>query len=742
MYGGLQARDQGLLGTCYSESATRIILKLFKHPKIQLVDDIQTINPPILNQLNEFETKIIELIKQKREKSIELENAALNNNAAVEFQTNTIKSVYPHINNDNDTSVINVPSEIPDIIKPEIDKLFKNINGFQTKKNEIYPTVLSKPVNEQQEEFDRISKLAENLNSDFKTEHDKYITITDTNTKEYDQLKNEVLAWEKKEFAEITRTNDLLTRISAEIQKEDADLQRENARIQKSIADLTQKQNDLNMLRNAYSTQYAIKEQNINKTNKIDVENFNKWSNAEHTSIEVKSSEIKKMQIDIKTQADNYNEKNNLLTEKRKKYNKDTEDLHVKNDFYIKESKIRRETLTKKGNELTALLASLLEDITQKQTKLKTEINKISETQSSIMLNNNRRNDYFTSKTQIWSEFVKTLSSIVDTHTQKYMEIQKSVDNLNNSINNVFESRKTFLNKNNNLKKTIERQNDVFNAINNFIILKCGINGEASLKFFTWFTTYINDHTNFGPSKNESELISTSFENDQFEECKSQPICFKWDEETNSKVECTVDYKELFSLFKDFHQRLFSKRIKLSVKTFKPPNTPNLLNIIEDILNKTLYLHISCIFGPNSDFIEILQDSSRLEELNEENPENPSNYCGSKNSGGGNKDNHGLVIIGIEGDHVIIKNSWGYEWGDFGKFKIRKDALFNNLCIEYVTVIDMESQTLQNNGGKKSRHRKKNAKHRRTKKYKRTKPPKKNNKSTSRLVKARTGSHR
>ena len=62
--GGLQSVEQGKYGTCYSESVSRIILKILKHPEIKLIPDINDLNPEILNKLNEFETLYI---KNKKE---------------------------------------------------------------------------------------------------------------------------------------------------------------------------------------------------------------------------------------------------------------------------------------------------------------------------------------------------------------------------------------------------------------------------------------------------------------------------------------------------------------------------------------------------------------------------------------------------------------------------------------------------------------------------------------------------
>ena len=682
MYGGLQSRNQRL-GTCYAESVTRVILKLLKHPEIQLLEDIQSIDPAILTELNLFETEIIQLIKDKNLlKLTEKNNEYIKVNdsyneyiSSVTQQTTPeipeILTPYKHhieyilnisnnVNQIND-SVIKLNGEF-DKLKDALDKLTVELDKLTTEHNTLTDTL-------------------DNLNN----ARNKLVNDINNNNAQIEAINNNInIEIDKNNTAKIAEETLYQNKYTTEIDK----LNKQQTNI---ITKLDSYKNLTNITNSDYEKINSLQNEFINcQSNK---ESLNKTSPKEFSKILTKYSDA---QSEIRTTTES--EINKLTTV--------TSDLHTQLDIIDKDILIIQEELAKTISKFNKIVNN------------KDEIsNKILTIRNTIDINNkevNSQNNTILSLVKLGHDL------ILDTYT-------KNIEKIDSDISIVFTKRSNFLKlpQNSNLKIIIDKQTEWFDAINNFIVSKCGNNGSSPWIIFTWFQNYINKPANFTQDKQIEGLNNITFTTIKNNNCSKQHECVKWDESTQRMVECEVDYNLVFTIFKSLHNKLTSQT-KLLKLTQLNLTDPDVFKIITHTLKNNLYLLINSHFGKDSEFIKLFENSSRLDELNNTYMLTPE-YC-NKSTEDKKNDAHALTITGMNEEYVTIKNSWGYQWGEFGKFKIKKEYLVDRLCITNIIAIDMVTSTDTDppKGGKHTRQRKKNIKHRVTRKSKHSKKTKKN----------------
>jgi len=261
-------------------------------------------------------------------------------------------------------------------------------------------------------------------------------------------------------------------------------------------------------------------------------------------------------------------------------------------------------------------------------------------------------------------------------------------ENKQKQINDMIQIKKErldYINADTEIKYIIDKQTEYFDQINNFIISRCGTDGFNVPRLLKWFVNYINNKSNFENNSLKDETITET------EVCEPNPVkkCYISDaNETRTFVTCSensIDYDKLFNIFKALHTKLVDINKKLDFTNLYPIRSN--YKFIESVLDNHLYLSIESAWIPESQFDNIFHINKNVDVLTNLSP----NYyfcSGEPKANLRSKTNfHAYVLVGYDEDNYIIKNSWGIEWGEFGKLKIKKDNFIRNLCISSIDVI-------------------------------------------------------
>ena len=113
---------------------------------------------------------------------------------------------------------------------------------------------------------------------------------------------------------------------------------------------------------------------------------------------------------------------------------------------------------------------------------------------------------------------------------------------------------------------------------------------------------------------------------------------------------------------------------------FLPDSFDELCEFIKDKIDRKLYLCLKVVSSEDSVF-------NRLFNINVDGLNMPGleNICSNKKILSG----HALNIVGYNENSFILKNSWGIEWGNFGKFYMKYNSLKENMCAVSISCIDM-----------------------------------------------------
>jgi uncharacterized coiled-coil protein SlyX len=283
------------------------------------------------------------------------------------------------------------------------------------------------------------------------------------------------------------------------------------------------------------------------------------------------------------------------------------------------------------------------------------------------------------------------------------VEFNKSYNNLvikkNDFVNNfnkdntpeitkLLKDRQKFVDSREKLKKIIDNQNRHFNEINNFIILKFDTKDGASVKdIIDWFVKYVNDPTNFTNDPKSNHVYK--LQNAKLNGMNTNNQCKQWDQDIDALNEnCQINYTFLYGIFKNFHNKLKTKpnsRMLVVEDVLSNSKEDEIINKIETIINDDRYLVAGLNYSTGSIFADIFQDTDNLIELTKD-YSNEDGYCVVK---GEDIPGHAIVITGHDDNNFILKNSWGYKWGDFGKLKINKNKFLKNLCVINIYTINM-----------------------------------------------------
>lgn len=318
-----------------------------------------------------------------------------------------------------------------------------------------------------------------------------------------------------------------------------------------------------------------------------------------------------------------------------------------------------------------------------KKTQLKAEMNEMLDQIQNNNVNNNAKVGEYNTKVKEYTndidEFKNSYSNLFTKSTDFVAKFNK--DNTP-EISKLLEDRKTFVENNTELKNIIDEQNNHFNKINNFIISKFDTEdgGGSPFDVMNWFVNYVNDDSNF--ISNDENNLNTSIISENNNQCK------EWDQDINQlTTDCQIDYTFLYELFKKFNKKLNDQNLKLKFVEYDLSN--NILNDknIKTVITENRYLVANLEYSTNSIFATIFEDTYKLSELNTTTSDY-NTYC-NKDDTTTTTTGHVIVITGYDDDNFIIKNSWGYKWGDFGKLKINKNIFIKNLCIANIYTIDM-----------------------------------------------------
>ena len=376
----------------------------------------------------------------------------------------------------------------------------------------------------------------------------------------------------------------------------------------------------------------------------------------------------------------------------------------------LKTSYLNLKTVSLKKVELKIEYDKLLQEIEKLDNELKVLNEKIKKLETDLEFNSteNKINEYNDTAKNIntkGEEYNETAKNI-NTKGKKYNEIDKNetdifyksfnklvemsnnlsvktnvdVDNFNKDntpeISELLKARKKFVEDNKDLKNIIDDQNKHFNEINNFIISRfdTGSGGSQSV-VMNWFVEFINNKNNF--TSNNADILQKITKNNTNNQCK------QWDQEFNKLItNCEIKYKFLYDLFKEFHNRLERNSRILVFNNYKLDN--QIIKNIETVIKDNRYLVAGLRYSTTSTFANIFHDTNRLSKLNTTSINDED--CVVK---GDTIPGHVIVITGSDDNHFTIKNSWGYDWGDFGKLKINKNVFLKNLCVSTISTIDM-----------------------------------------------------
>jgi hypothetical protein len=168
-------------------------------------------------------------------------------------------------------------------------------------------------------------------------------------------------------------------------------------------------------------------------------------------------------------------------------------------------------------------------------------------------------------------------------------------------------------------------------------------------------------------------------------ECKSQTFD---DERRSSRITCDIDYEFLANTLIELARRLASKQLLYtSYNNYIRWNSEGMTMIdwIKSIIDEKLYLCLVVEYSERSFFKGAL-DRGQSDELNRDWSDDPE-YCKRPNK---KILRHAVNIIGYDDTNkkIIVKNSWGLEWGDFGKIFLDYQV-FKDKCIVDVLCIDI-----------------------------------------------------
>ena len=283
------------------------------------------------------------------------------------------------------------------------------------------------------------------------------------------------------------------------------------------------------------------------------------------------------------------------------------------------------------------------------------------------------------------------LLSTINNHSYKYNEFVEFKKKLVEEIKRLVEEKKNillkrteFVNNNEKIKNIITEQNEYYNLINNFIISKIGMEGGDTYLLSVWFANYINDETNFIKEGEESEegknILKNVTRSDIYKNNDNNPpansSCKTYDinenEDRTYKEVCEIDYDKLYNIFLRLHSKLKNENNKIKIEQINNEHSNLNINKIIDILKTNIYIIISSDISNEQFKQEFFNNPTKI------NDHENIDYC---NRNGSNK-GHAYNIVGYNETtkQFTIKNSWGVDWGDFGKINISSDKL-QNLCI-------------------------------------------------------------
>ena len=296
-----------------------------------------------------------------------------------------------------------------------------------------------------------------------------------------------------------------------------------------------------------------------------------------------------------------------------------------------------------------------------------------------VTYNNNHKNSYnYLFKLNDQNKIIKKKTEFSEDNTPE--------------ITKLFNDRQKFVNNRPDLKQIIDDQNKHFNEINNFFISKIGIDGGSVKDIIDWFMNYVNNKSNFNNNNNNNNSNYVDKLRKAIIGKNKNPdnTCKLWNENINKiETNCTIDYEFLYTKFKNFHNKLKSYSLMLEFEDVyyinnKNNNENKIIKKIQDVIDNKKYLVALSHYSTNSLFENVFTDINRLDELIPSSRK--SGYCNNGNQITG----HAIVITGYDDDNnFILKNSWGYKWGEFGKLKIKKDIFLKTLCVTDLYTINI-----------------------------------------------------
>lgn len=294
-----------------------------------------------------------------------------------------------------------------------------------------------------------------------------------------------------------------------------------------------------------------------------------------------------------------------------------------------------------------------------------------------VTYNNNHKNSYnYLFKMNDLNKIIKKKTEFSEDNTPE--------------ITKLFNNRQNFVNDRPDLKQIIDDQNKHFNEINNFIISKIGTDGGSVKDIIDWFMNYVKNTSNFDNNNNNSNYVDKLLKAKIVKDKNPDNKCKLWNENINKiETNCMINYKFLYTIFKNFHNKLKHKSLMLEFEDVyyirnKNNNENKIIEKIQNVIDNKRYLVALSHYSINSLFENVFTDINRLDEL----------IPSSKNRGYCNNGNqitgHAIVITGYDDDNnFILKNSWGYKWGEFGKLKIKKDIFLKTLCVTDIYTINI-----------------------------------------------------
>jgi len=306
----------------------------------------------------------------------------------------------------------------------------------------------------------------------------------------------------------------------------------------------------------------------------------------------------------------------------------------------------------------------------------------------------NTLNEFETQYINNKKEFMETQKGLL------LAEIQTALINLE-SNKKLLRRRNKFVNSNPELKSILDEQNKYYNLFNNFFILNCGIDTGSVFSLMVWFVNYLDTlwHKVKSGDQNDTILKETIkyLENPDDvnlcrrltfrSECKLQKFD---DERRSSRITCDIDYEFLANTLIELERRLrvaSKELLYTSYNNYIQLNSEGMTMIdwIKSKIDEKLYLCLVVEYSERSLFKGDLY-RGQSDELNYDWSKYPE-YCKKPDK---KILAHAVNIIGYDdvNKKIIVKNSWGLEWGDFGKIFLDYER-FKDKCIANILCIDI-----------------------------------------------------